>query len=56
MENIKREQTPSQIPKPNAFVQIGKTKYSRASIFVQEVPTTTNIIVAKFNAIARANI
>ena len=24
MENIKREPTPSQIPKPNAFTQIGK--------------------------------
>ena len=33
-----------------------QTKYSWDYIFVQEVPTTTNIIVAKFNAIAKANI
>ena len=38
IENLKREQTPPQLSKPNAIAQIGKTKYSWVSIFVQEVP------------------
>ena len=28
IENLKREQTPPQIPKPSAIAQISKTKYS----------------------------
>ena len=46
IENLKREQTPPQIPKPSAIAQIGKTKYSGVSIFVQEVPRVENNILA----------
>ena len=44
MENIKGKQNPSQISKPSAIAQVGKTKYS--SIFVQEVPRVQNNILA----------
>ena len=46
MENIKGKQNPSQISKPSAIAQIGKTKYAWASIFVQEVPRVQNNILA----------
>ena len=36
IENLKREQTPPQIPNPSAIAQISKTKYSWSYIFVQE--------------------
>ena len=56
IENLKREQTPPQIPKPGAIAQISKTKYSWAYIFVQDVPRIHFIMIwAKSNITRQLN-
>ena len=50
-KTLKENRHLPKIPKPNAISQFDKTKSAKQlNIFVQEVLTTSNILVAKFKS------